>query len=121
MSTPDQRRRLKAWHRAYLRQAAAWRVRWGDSVPPPIMPIVPVDLVRLTCGARTRAGTPCKLPACIAFAGTLKAFDGTRLAAGVPRNGRCRLHGGSSTGPRSAAGKAWAAANGFRPQGRSGL
>ena len=41
----------------------------------------------LTCGARTRAGTPCKridLLAC----------------------GRCRMHGGLSTGPRTAVGKA---------------
>ena len=33
------------------------------------------------CGARTRAGTPCKGPA-------------------MP-NGRCRMHGGPSTGPRT--------------------
>ena len=38
------------------------------------------------CGARTRAGTPCK-------------------AAAMP-NGRCRMHGGPSTGPRTEAGKA---------------
>ena len=31
------------------------------------------------CGAKTRSGTPCKAPAM--------------------RNGRCRLHGGKSTGP----------------------
>jgi hypothetical protein len=39
------------------------------------------------CGARTRAGTPCGAPA---IQGKL----------------RCRLHGGKSTGPRTAAGKA---------------
>jgi hypothetical protein len=38
------------------------------------------------CGARTRAGTPCR-------------------AAAMP-NGRCRMHGGPSTGPRTEAGKA---------------
>jgi hypothetical protein len=38
------------------------------------------------CGARTRAGTPCK-------------------AAAMP-NGRCRMHGGPSTGPKTEAGKA---------------
>lgn len=38
------------------------------------------------CGAHTRAGGPCRQPA---------------LA-----NGRCRLHGGTSTGPRTEAGKA---------------
>ncbi len=36
------------------------------------------------CGARTRAGTPCKAPAM--------------------RNGRCYRHGGPSTGPRTAEG-----------------
>src|ERR1035438_762251 len=33
------------------------------------------------CGARTRRGTPCEGPAM--------------------RNGRCRMHGGASTGPRT--------------------
>jgi len=37
------------------------------------------------CGARTRAGHPCRQPAM--------------------KNGRCRLHGGKSTGPRTAAGR----------------
>ncbi len=36
------------------------------------------------CGARTRRGTPCRAPAM--------------------KNGRCRLHGGGSTGPRTRAG-----------------
>ena len=38
------------------------------------------------CGARARKGTPCQCPAM--------------------RNGRCRLHGGLSTGPTTAAGLA---------------
>ena len=33
------------------------------------------------CGAKTRRGTPCK--------------------AAATRNGRCRMHGGKSTGPRT--------------------
>jgi hypothetical protein len=36
------------------------------------------------CGAKTRQGTPCRAPGM--------------------RNGRCRLHGGASTGPRTAEG-----------------
>jgi ribosomal protein L32 len=36
------------------------------------------------CGAKTRSGAPCKSPA-------------------MP-NGRCRMHGGTSTGPRTAEG-----------------
>jgi len=38
------------------------------------------------CGAKTRRGPPCKCPAM--------------------KNGRCRLHGGLSTGPRTEEGRA---------------
>lgn len=44
------------------------------------------------CGAKTRAGTSCK-------------------RRDLYANGRCRLHGGLSTGPRTAEGKAKAARN----------
>ena len=43
------------------------------------------------CGAKTRRGTPCKRPA-------------------NKRNGRCRLHGGQSSGPKTAEGRAKIAA-----------
>ena len=43
------------------------------------------------CGAKTRRGTPCK-------------------RAANKRNGRCRLHGGQSTGPKTAEGRAKIAA-----------
>ncbi len=43
------------------------------------------------CGAKTRKGTPCQ---CKALA-----------------NGRCKLHGGKSTGPRTPEGKMKSAAN----------
>lgn len=50
----------------------------------------------LRCGARTKSGgTPCKLK-------------------GLHDNGRCRLHRGLSTGPRTAEGKARSASNGLR-------
>ena len=39
------------------------------------------------CGARTRAGLPCRRP-------------------GTKRNGKCRLHGGSSVGPTTPSGLA---------------
>lgn len=39
------------------------------------------------CGARTRRGTQCAM-------------------SRIPGRGRCRLHGGASTGPRTAEGKA---------------
>lgn len=54
----------------------------------------PPKAERPRCGAMTRKGTPCKAPA-VWIAGEPE-----------PRNGRCRLHGGLSTGPRSEEGKA---------------
>src|SRR5688572_26556433 len=51
----------------------------------------------LTCGAKTRNGTPCKMT----------------LVRLYP-NGRCKFHGGASTGPRTKRGKAKAARNGFK-------
>ncbi|MFB3082505.1 MAG: HGGxSTG domain-containing protein [Gammaproteobacteria bacterium] len=51
----------------------------------------------MTCGAKTRAGTPCK---------RLDNFN----------NGRCRLHGGLSTGPKTKVGKRRSALNGRMPK-----
>ncbi|MPY74882.1 MAG: hypothetical protein GEU87_11515 [Alphaproteobacteria bacterium] len=47
---------------------------------------------RPRCGASTRRGIPCQAPA---------VWD---IAKGKPRNGRCRLHGGLSTGPKTVEG-----------------
>ena len=49
---------------------------------------------RPICGARTRKGDPCQAPS---------LWEDVVERA---RNGRCRLHGGLSTGPRTVAGKA---------------
>ncbi|WP_346742430.1 HGGxSTG domain-containing protein [Govanella unica] len=57
--------------------------------PTPQMSKIP----RPKCGARTRNGEPCKASV---------LWDN---AHNKPRNGRCRLHGGLSTGPKTAAGK----------------
>lgn len=48
---------------------------------------------RGTCGAKTRKGSPCQAPPV-----WNKITD-------KPRNGRCKLHGGLSTGPKTEAGK----------------
>lgn len=48
------------------------------------------DCVSGLCGARTRSGKPCATPGM--------------------RNGRCRMHGGASTGPRTTEGLARCAA-----------
>jgi len=47
------------------------------------------------CGARARSrgGQPCQAP---------PVLD---PATGLPRNGRCKLHGGRSPGPRSVEGR----------------
>ena len=55
-------------------------------------------VARPTCGARCRDGHPCAAPAVWCAA--------TRR----PRNGRCRVHGGLSTGPRTVEGRARVAA-----------
>lgn len=49
--------------------------------------------VDLRCGARTRSGHPCK-------------------RTDLYRSGRCRMHGGMSTGPRTEAGKVRSSING---------
>lgn len=51
-------------------------------------PITPKS-ERPRCGAKTRAGGSCKAPA---------AWNHQE---DVARNGRCRMHGGLSTGPRT--------------------
>ena len=59
-----------------------------------------VKPVRETCEARTRQGTLCK-------------------RRDQLRGGRCRLHGGLSTGPRTVAGKRRSAMNGLCPKRKS--
>ncbi|WP_275957929.1 HGGxSTG domain-containing protein [Pseudomonas sp. dw_358] len=49
--------------------------------PPPAFPSLPDELHGLTCGAKTRAGEPCK-------------------RRDLYISGRCKLHGGLSTGPK---------------------
>ncbi len=48
---------------------------------------------RPRCGAKTRAGPPCQAPA---------VWDNV---AKKPRNGRCQMHGGLSTGPKRRIGR----------------
>ena len=81
----EQVRRLRAYHAECARRHAEWRER-GYQYPPPAHVPMPDDLARMACGARTRAGTPCK-------------------QRGIFANGRCKLHGGMSTGPTTAEGR----------------
>ena len=68
-------------------------VRAMFGLPPPPPPKV-IRRDRPRCGARTRQGAPCQAPV---------VWD---AALNRPRNGRCKLHGGLSTGARTAEGRA---------------
>ena len=75
-----------------------WRARREQSDIPgwrrtEDFPPVPEAFADLTCGAKTRAGTPCKQIA-------------------LYWSGRCKFHGGLSTGPKTEVGKAKARENG---------
>lgn len=72
--------------------SSAWQER-GYSGPAPTYPELPDDLVGMTCGAVTRAGTPCKQKV-------------------IYWNGRCKFHGGMATGPTTEAGKEQSRING---------
>ena len=61
-------------------------------------PVFPAHCRGLTCGAKTRKGTPCQ-----------------RRDLYGP-GARCRLHGRLSTGPKTPEGKQRAALNGHRPK-----
>lgn len=91
-------KRQRAWQVAC---DASWQA-WRDNPlgRPPVAPAPPAfpfpEVLRgLTCGARTRAGAPCK-------------------RTDLYRSGRCKLHGGRSTGPITAKGKATASRNAKR-------
>jgi hypothetical protein len=56
------------------------------------LPVFPDELRGLPCGARTRRGKPCK-------------------RTDLHRNGRCKFHGGMSTGPKTPEGRARSLAN----------
>ncbi|MGZ8928445.1 MAG: HGGxSTG domain-containing protein [Methylobacter sp.] len=96
MSNPEQRKRLKAYYKRSSAIFEGWRER-GYQYPPPKCEPFPADLIGLQCGAKTKAGTPCKLKS-------------------INDNGRCKWHGGFSTGPKTTEGKRRSAMNGFCPK-----
>jgi len=97
MSTKEQRKRFKEYHEEHAKIHQAW-IEAGMPNPTPSYPKCPGDLVGLACGAITkRAGTPCKLTS-------------------IYSNGRCKFHGGLSTGPKTVEGKKTASLNGRRPK-----
>ncbi len=92
MVVAEKRRRLRRHYAECASITAEWEKR-GYCYPAPRYPILPDDLKRLACGATTKAGTPCKMTS-------------------VYTCGRCKLHGGMSTGPKSEAGRRQSAENG---------
>lgn len=84
MSTPELRKRWKLFCKASEQAFEEWGKR--DYEGQVYLPPFPDELCGMTCGAKTRAGTPCK-------------------QKGIYDNGRCKLHGGLSTGPRTKRGK----------------
>lgn len=106
MSSPELRRQLKAWYkecervdtlRKYLAHSEEMAERRAlffidtGQIPPPLVlpdyPEFPPECVGMICGAKAKStGEPCK-------------------STQIFRNGRCKFHGGLSTGPKSAEGK----------------
>jgi hypothetical protein len=91
--TPELRKKLKA----HYRECAKAHQEWIDAGYPfamRIIPPFPEECRGMLCGAKTRSGRPCR-------------NDGTSYS-----NGRCKFHGGASTGPKTEAGKKQSAING---------
>ncbi len=96
MSTAEQRKRLKQHSQESERAYKVWADNGYQGRPE--TPEMPEDLKDLQCGAKTKGtGQPCKLKS-------------------IYSNGRCKFHGGLSTGAKTAEGKAKVALNGLKPK-----
>jgi len=95
----DPRTAWNQWRRVQVQWSAEHDRRgWPNTEQDPELwswnPNIPSQCYDLRCGATTKShGTPCK-------------------RRDINAGGRCKLHGGHSTGPTSAAGKARSAMNG---------
>jgi len=94
MTTPELRKIYQDHYIEYMKIHEEWE-RQGYGHPHPQFPSFPEECIGMICGAKTRKGTPCK-------------------QRGLYMNGRCKLHGGLSTGPRTKRGKRRSALNGFK-------
>ena len=100
-STGAANRKLwRRWIEASEQRHTAWAATGYRYPAPPHLPLL-AELRGMECGATTRAVTPCK-------------------RRDIYRSGRCKLHGGMSTGPRTDAGKAKSATNGRRKPHENG-
>ena len=73
------------------------KIKINPNKPVLNVPPFPEELRNLSCGAKTRKGTPCK-------------------RKDLYISGRCKLHGGLSTGPKTIEGKMRSALNGKIPK-----
>lgn len=99
--TDAELRKKKKRLRDYFADSAKQFESWADNgykyPPPPMIPF-PEDCRDVICGARAKStGHPCK-------------------RKDLYSNGRCKLHGGLSTGPKTINGKRKSAKNGFQSQ-----
>lgn len=78
---------LRAYHQRQRERFDCWRASGYRHDLKPIHEPMPDELRHIPCAAKTRAGTPCK-------------------RTDISANGRCKFHGGLSTGARTAEGKA---------------
>ncbi|ABL00724.1 hypothetical protein Ppro_3130 [Pelobacter propionicus DSM 2379] len=95
-------RKLRAYNAERDLRFAAWEESGYDHLMTPQYHPMPPELAELACGAKTRTGTPCK-------------------RKDIYSNGRCKFHGGLSTGPTTEEGKRKAAMNGVRPKKKRSL
>jgi hypothetical protein len=86
----DRKVKVKRWQAHHDRSMERFR-EWVDTGYDyrfrPVSEPYPDDLRGLACGAKTRAGTPCK-------------------RTDIYHSGRCKYHGGKSTGAKTVEGKA---------------
>ncbi len=91
MTTDALRKRLKGYYWECEQINASHQEKgWTDDMPD--LPVFPEECRGMMCGAKTRQGSRCK-------------------RKDLYKNGRCRLHGGLSSGPKTLEGKRKSALN----------
>ncbi|WP_338152920.1 HGGxSTG domain-containing protein [Chimaeribacter coloradensis] len=80
-------KQLKAYHQRSRERFERWRASGYRHDMKPHYEPMPEEIRHIPCGAKTRAGTPCK-------------------RTDISTNGRCKYHGGHSTGALTSEGKA---------------
>lgn len=80
-------KQLKVYHQRSKERFDRWQASGYRHELKPIHESMPEELRTIPCAAKTRAGTPCK-------------------RTDISSNGRCKFHGGHSTGALTPEGKA---------------